>query len=77
MLAELSIVQSLCSLVAGVAVYFLTSATGWQLDLAIGLWCWGGVSGIAILWSWRSGVRARAGQVAMFETARAQGLIGS
>ncbi len=76
MLAELGIAQSACSLVAGVLVYLLTSATGWQLDVVLALWCWGVLSGVALLWSWRRGVRARAEQLELFELARSKGLLG-
>ncbi|HTW98984.1 MAG TPA: hypothetical protein VMD59_09415, partial [Acidimicrobiales bacterium] len=69
MLAEVGIVQAVCSLVGGSLCYVLTSATGAPLGLSIALWCWGVVSGAALYWSWRRGVRARAEQVEVLEAA--------
>jgi hypothetical protein len=74
-LAELGIVQAVCSLVAGVMCYLLTSATGAPLDVSVALWCWGVVSGVALFWSWRRGVRARGEQIQLLEAARAKGLL--
>jgi hypothetical protein len=75
-LAEIGMAQAVASLVAGVVVYFVTSATGWQLDLVLALWCWGALSALALFWSWRRGVRARSERLAMLDAARSRGLIG-
>ena len=76
MLAEIGIAQAVCSLVAGVLCYLLTSATGVPLGISIALWSWGVVSGVGLFWSWRRGVRARGDQIQLIEVARAKGLLG-